>query len=240
MPSMPRIAWRAVFVQGTTIVTSILLALAVNAWWASRLATQSEGEHLQALQRDFRIASTRLDASIAAARQGHDESLALVMALAQDKLKELGRQALHKASTAMSYEVYSAPDGAWATIVSAGEVDQLQSQELKLQIADLYGGLEDLRVSEHQLLEQVIRFQSSEVFATKIGMGDIGYSAGNPDAPMGPAALERVASWHGDRLLENWFALLAVHHSLVLEDYDFLSTRVDRVLQQLEAELRRF
>lgn len=235
-----RIAWPTVLVQAATIISSILLAFAVDAWWASRLARDKERTHLEALQRDFEVARGRLDDSLSTAHTGHDQSLGLFLALDQNRLAELGRDVFVKVRDATGYEVYSAPNGAWATMVSSGEVGLLRSVPLQLALADLYGGLEDLRVSERQLLELVLRFQCSELYAAKIGAPDVGYSLLNPDAELGPAILARIESWRGDRVLGNWLAMLAMNHGSVGDDYEFLSDRVDRVLELLEIELRRF
>lgn len=240
MSTKPRIAWPAVMVQAATIVSSILLAFAVDAWWAARQDSQKEHSHLLALQRDFRVAEKRLADSLATARTGHDQSLALFLALDQERLAELGRDVFFKVRDATDYEVYSAPNGAWSTLVSSGEVGLLQSAPLQVELADLYGGLEDLRVSERQLLALVLRFCSSELYAAKIGAADIGYSELHPGDQLGPKVQARIASWHGDRVLGNWLATLAMHHGAVADDYQFLSGRVDRILLLLDEELKRF
>lgn len=240
MPRALRIRWSAILVQSATIVSSILLAFAVNAWWASRLDTEKEHGYLLALQRDFEIARKRLDDSLDAAEKGQDDSLALFMAMNEGRLEELGRSVFFMMNNALGYEVYSAPGGAYATMVGAGEVELLQSLELKRELADLGGGIEDLRVSERQLLDALDRFQTTELFAQKVGNQDIGYSVLNPDAAMGPVVKARVASWKDDRVLANWLVTMRLRHSTVLEDYQFLSARIDRILDVLATELHRF
>ncbi len=49
----PRIDWRRVFVEGTVIVVSILLAFAIDAWWDGRKDRAAERQLLASIERDL-------------------------------------------------------------------------------------------------------------------------------------------------------------------------------------------
>ena len=226
--------------QSAIIVASILLAFAVDAWWAARKDVDKERSHLVALQRDFAIAHDRITSSLEVANQGQNDSLDLFHAIREGRTGALGRKVYFMMNSSLFYEVFSSPRGAYDTIVSAGEVELLQSAPLKLALADFYGGFEDTRVSEQQLLDVVLRFQTSAVFAAKVNWAEIGFSAQNPEAPMGDRGRGLVESWRGDAELYNWLCTLSAHHATVAEDYVFLAERIARILTELATELRRF
>ena len=56
------IPWLRMFVEGTAIVVSILLAFAIAAWWEGRGQLQEEQSILIGLQAEFEDVQTRLNA----------------------------------------------------------------------------------------------------------------------------------------------------------------------------------
>ena len=49
----PRIPWGRLSAEGAVILTSILLALAVQAWWEGRQERRQEAQHLAALRQEL-------------------------------------------------------------------------------------------------------------------------------------------------------------------------------------------
>ncbi|MFT7678596.1 MAG: hypothetical protein ACI8QC_002589 [Planctomycetota bacterium] len=234
----PQIPWKRLFAQGAVLTTSILAALASDAWWEGRKNDRKEHAHLLALTRDFGVAQERVALSEQVARDAKDEIFELFMAIEQRTTAELGRGALLTMIHAVHYEVFSSPRGAYDAMVSSGQVRLLKSHSLKQLLADFYGGIEDTRVSEQQLLRLILAFQMSEVFATKINWAELGNSAANPDLELGDRLKAMIASWSGDPILRNWLCTIMAHQDTVAEDYIFLAERIDAVVKALELELR--
>jgi hypothetical protein len=65
MTSQANIRWTRLAAEGIAIVISILLAFAIDAWWANRVESIEEAEILRALQREFEINLVTLDAQLA-------------------------------------------------------------------------------------------------------------------------------------------------------------------------------
>ena len=230
----PRIPWRSLLAQGAVIVTSILLAFGVDAWWAARLNANSEQGHRAALRRDFLITQERATESLRVARTADETLVTFLRSMAKDDGKPLDRSAFIAVLAGLGYEVFSAPRGAYEAMVNSGQVELLQSRELKYALADFFGVIEDTRVSEAQLLKVIVEFEISTLFAEKIGWIEIYFSLDDPDSPIAPPLAARLASWRGDRELANWLAILAAHHGAVAEDYEFLVQRITKILQLLE------
>ncbi|MDA1266808.1 MAG: hypothetical protein O2816_17140 [Planctomycetota bacterium] len=232
-----RIPWTGLLAQSAIIVASILTALGADAWWAARQDAATARENLEALQRDFTLAQGRVAESIRVASQSERELLALFMAVDRGEAVALGREAFLKIHHAVRYEVFSFPRGAYDAMVNAGEAKLLSSKALKQELADFYGGFDDMRVTEQQLLRTVLGFQTSDVFERKVNWAELGYSIGHPDQPIGSRLEERIASWSGDAQLENWLLLITVHQAAVQEDYLFLAERIDLILHSLAVAL---
>ena len=232
-----RIPWQRLFMQGAMIVTSILTAFTVDTWWEGKQNAVTERKHLEALERDFKIAKARADSSLQVALSCKEDVFTLFMAIQRGTSDKLGRSAFTMMIKAIEYEVFSIPTGAYDAMVSAGEVKILRNRALKQSMADFYGGFEDTRVTEAQLLKVVFAFQTSEVFAQKINWAEIGYSTMFPDEPLGERLKALVASWTGDKEIYNWLCLLMAHQDAVSEDYVFLGERIDQILINLADEL---
>ncbi len=234
-----RIPWKSLLAQGAIIVASILAAFAVDAWWASRLNAATEKGHLEALKRDFEIAKERVTESLRIARRASEGTIDLSRSIREGTLSSQGRFAYVKIQQAIYYEVFSAPRGAYDAMVSAGQVELLRSPTLKQVLANFYGGLEDTRVSEQQLLRAVLDFQTSEVFANKVHWFWLGRALRNPEGEIPEKLKAVIQTWGDDVLLTNWLGVLVAHQDTVAEDYLFLEGRIDRILGLLTEELGR-
>lgn len=232
-----RIPWQRLFMQGAMIVTSILTAFTVDTWWEGKQNAVTERKHIEALERDFKIAKARADSSLQVATECKDGIFTLFMAIQQGTSDKLGRSAFTMMIKAIEYEVFSVPTGAYDAMVSAGEVKLLSNRALKQSLADFYGGFEDTRVTEAQLLKVVLGFQTSDAFVQKINWAEVGYSTMFPDAPLGERLKALVASWTGDKEIYNWLCMIMAHQDAVAQDYIFMGERIDQILINLTDEL---
>jgi len=74
-------AWLRVFVEGLVIVASILLAFAIDAWWAQRQDRILERQYLSRLSEDLRLGTRQLDNQLDRLGNAMDASRALAAAL---------------------------------------------------------------------------------------------------------------------------------------------------------------
>jgi hypothetical protein len=123
------VGWPRVFAEGVLIVTSILLALALDAWWDDVQEDRRRTELLEALTVDFETTRVRLAASIAlgdslvAGTGAFLVSAASATPLPVDSLRVLASQALRPFEFRPATSSY---EGARAS----GDLQLLRSREL--------------------------------------------------------------------------------------------------------------
>jgi hypothetical protein len=126
------------FSEGLLIVVSILLALSADAWLDSRNQAAQLESHVAALGRDFDTMLERVDASYSAAHRGVDSGRQLSTFMQDGSAidPELARELLWHL---VFYEVFTPSPGAYQALVASGNLELLQNDRLKLELADLFG-----------------------------------------------------------------------------------------------------
>jgi hypothetical protein len=161
--------------ESAIIMVSILLALSADAWLDTRRQDAQREGHLAALTRDFSQMSERIDASYEAANRAVQSGMLLLGKLQEDseldpELAPVWLWNLH------FYEVFSPSVGAYEALVAAGNIELLKDNELQRELAAFFGSFEDLRVSEHLLVNSQSRFADSDLHGRLASAGNGGAS----------------------------------------------------------------
>lgn len=217
------------FSEGLLIVASILLALSADAWLDSRNQAAQLESHVAALGRDFNTMLERVNASHNAANRGVDagRQLSIFMQDGSEIDPELARALLWHL---VFYEVFTASPGAYQALVASGNLELLQNDRLKIELADFFGSFEDVRASEKLLLETQIAFFESNTFSQLAGWHRMG-QAGIPVAGDFP-----VDQWSGSDEFMNAVGIYTVRQADVLEDYTYLKNRIQSILAIIASE----
>jgi hypothetical protein len=211
------------------IVVSILLALSADAWLDTRRQEAQREGHLIALARDFSQMSERIDASYDAANRAAQSGTLLLRKLQENS--ELDPELVPEWLWNLHfYEVFSPSVGAYEALVAAGDIELLKDHELQRELAAFFGSFEDLRVSERLLVNSQSRFADSGLHGRlagwhRMGMGGLPASGEVP-----------YEQWSSSHEFMNAIGMITVRHYDVLEDYDFMRARIERIGAALAAQ----
>ena len=215
--------------ESAIIVVSILLTLSADAWLDSRnQAVQLDGQ-LAALERDFHTMLERVDASYSAANRGVESGTHLSILMQEDSEidPDLARGWLWHL---VFYEVFTPSVGAYQALIASGNLELLENDGLKRQLADFFGSFEDVRASERLLLDTQVVVFGSEAFSHLAGWHRMG-QARVPVAGKFP-----VDQWSGSDEFMNAVGIYTVRQNDVLEDYKYLKTRIRNIAVAIAAE----
>jgi hypothetical protein len=215
--------------ESVLIVVSILLALSADAWLDSRKqAVQLDG-HVAALARDFDTMLERVNASYDAANRGVESGrhLSILMQEGSEIDPDLAPELLWHL---VFYEVFTPSVGAYQALVASGNLELLENDVLKIELADFFGSFEDVRASERLLLDTQVAFFASKTFSYLAGWHRMG-QAGLPVAGKFP-----VDQWSGSDEFMNAVGIYTVRQNDVLEDYRYLRTRIQSIAAIIASE----
>jgi type II secretory pathway pseudopilin PulG len=215
--------------ESVLIIVSILLALSADAWLDSRKqAAQLDGQ-LAALARDFDTMLEKVNASHSAANRGAEtgRNLSLLLKDGSEIDPDLARDWLWHL---VFYEVFSPSTGAYQALIASGNLELLENDELKLELSDFFGSFEDVRASERLQLDTQIAVFGSETFSELAGWHRMGV-LGLPVAGQFP-----VEQWSGSDEFMNAVGILTVRQIDVLEDYEYLRTRIQSIAAAIALE----
>jgi hypothetical protein len=215
--------------ESVLIVVSILLALSADAWLDSRKqAVQLDG-HVAALARDFDTMLERVNASYDAANRGVESGrhLSILMQEGSEIDPDLAPELLWHL---VFYEVFTPSVGAYQALVASGNLELLENDVLKIELADFFGSFEDVRASERLLLDTQVAFFASKTFSHLAGWHRMG-QGGLPVAGKFP-----VDQWSGSDEFMNAVGIYTVRQNDVLEDYRYLRTRIQSIAAIIASE----
>jgi len=129
------------------------------------------------------------------------------------------------------YDVFSPSDGAYKALVATGNLELIEPEGLQLELRDFFGSFEDVRASEWLLLDTQAAVLASGTFAELANWQRMG-QAGIPVA--GPMPVEQ---WPGSDEFTNAIGILTVRQDDVLEDYEYLRTRILNISAAIAHEI---
>ena len=177
---MERSAMIRMISESGLIVASNLLALSADAWLDSRDRAVQLDRQVAALARDFDTMLERVNASYGAADRGVESGrrLSIFMQGGGELNPDLAPELLWHL---IFYEVFTPSIGAYQALVASGNIELLENDRLKRELADFFGSFEDVRASERLLLDTQIEFFGSKTFSQLAGWHRMG-QAGLPVA----------------------------------------------------------
>ncbi len=215
--------------ESVLIVVSILLALSADAWLDSRKQAAELDGQLASLARDFQTMLERVDASYHAANRGVEAGRQLSVLMQEDSVIDPDR-ARERLWYLVFYEVFTPGVGAYQALISSGNLELLENDELKQDLADFYGSFEDVRASEQLLLDTQGVVFGSKAFSQLAGWHRMGQGT-IPIASKFP-----VDQWPASDEFMNAVGLLTIRQDDVLEDYEYLRTRIRHIAAAIESE----
>jgi len=196
-PPASAISWRRVFVEGLTIVASILLAFGIDAWWDGRQEEAKRQQLLADLQTDFRTTQDLLTNVLSFAQGVVAKSRGFVKAtsdpsgLSPDSIGELATGLLTEISFTPAISHYKAS-------LTTGDIGRIRSDSLLIYLNRFDLGLQ--RFLQHdQIAAQLFYLGALQDLRAKFGSVDRFVADNSPERtrriqdPAVSAAAEPVA-----------------------------------------------
>lgn len=145
------IPWARLGFEGILIVSSILIALAVDSWREHRSERADEQQVLASLLDEFQRNGTELDRSLnsmAVSLAATERIIAFAGKTLTDDDKVVIEQSLNEF---FSYYTFDPSTGALDSLLSSGELDLLLNMELRRKLAGWSGLMNDYKEEEQEV-----------------------------------------------------------------------------------------
>ena len=144
-----KISWGRLVAESTAIIASILLAFAIDAWWADRLERAEELELLGALNAELQENVDQIRMSLEFREAAVDATTVLLRAWV-DKTELPEARFDQLLGSIVWWERADLADGALNAIVQGGLLRLIEDSSLRFRIASLSAKYEELGHSEEQ------------------------------------------------------------------------------------------
>lgn len=226
-----RVPWLRIVVEGVVIVSSILLAFGIQAWWDARGDASRRDAVLEGLRSDFEAARTDLD-RVTPFHQRGLSGAAELMQLGEDG-PIVGVDAARVDSlfaAAMGGASYDPPLGALEALITSGDLDLLGDPELTVYLVGFPALVTDLDREQRymrELLLETHRHLASLGISSEIVLDDPYW-----DVPwrIGPGGVSAIAHSPG---LRTWISALWT----IYRNMTGLEQEIDARLALIEAKL---
>jgi len=182
-----RIQWRGLLAESVAVVLSILLAFAIDAWWDGRQEKGRERDLLAGLRTDFESSRPGLEGRLTLARRMAAGTVGLL-----DRIEARGTARDVIVPDSLILAVLGGPTYEPATntldaAVASGEIELLESVELRTELANWRRLISDTREDELE----VRRITNEQLVPELAGTLDLGpyfsrvlaWSGGDPGGP---------------------------------------------------------
>lgn len=244
-----RIQWRRLLAESVAVVLSILLAFAIDAWWDARQESGRERDLLAGLRTDFESSRPGLEGRLILARR---MAAGTVELLDRIEARESSREVLVPDSLILAVlggPTYEPATNTLDAALASGEIELLESAELRTELANWRRLLSDTRedelevrrVTNEQLVPELARSVDLGPFFSRVlaWSGGDPYGAGRriPDgrepAPAPAVRLPVTTEMIGALALRRFYVEFAA------ADLAELLESLERVLALIEAEAAR-
>ncbi|MDX1507502.1 MAG: hypothetical protein R3358_04430 [Woeseiaceae bacterium] len=139
-----QVNWKTLFIEGTAIIVSILLAFAIDAWWQDRKRAEDERESLELISRDLRSSIEQLEEARGFARTSSDAALRAYVALSAP--------GPHDAATIrpdilrVDRRTIKLPRAAYTDLVTTGNLRIIEDRALRDAIVRFYGQVDRIEL----------------------------------------------------------------------------------------------
>ena len=232
------IPWLRVVIEGVVIVGSILLAFGIDAWWEGRQEGAEEQEWLGRLGAEFGAVESAL-----ITWQGHHRGVMQAAEALLDHTDPTQSAALEPDSIgaliwAVSYGWTLDPPTATLSSLESSGLELLRNAELQMELASWRSGLEDLQFQEQIMVRYVYEILQTYINANAAYRSITSYSRDRifaRDPGTFPDGLRDLLT---DREFEGHVELRRADSAGVIEEYDVLLNRVERIRGIIDSELR--
>lgn len=143
MPISPPTPFKRFLIEGAVIVSSILLAFAIDAWWDQAKVNRDVVEILRLIEAEATSNLINLRESIS----HHEEIISAI-----DAAQEENSSAKQHFSAVVDVEVFEPSSDALETLVSTGLLAEVDDIELRIALSAFKGLVEDLEERESAAL----------------------------------------------------------------------------------------
>ena len=232
-----RLPWARIGVEGLVIVASILLALAVQAWWEDRQERSHEAVYLRALGEELRASRGRLERvqeGFARTQHFHER---LVAQFPGQELAQPDSIMLWLSSLSFPGR-FNPPTAVRDDLASSGSIRLIRDDELRLSIARYESLLRDFQSSSDQAWatwsERIQPFLEGRVpRVDRLRQGMRPQPVPFDPAPF-PSQLEEIFSEprFQDMIAERWIRIDATR--ILLEEIELI---LDELLERIESQV---
>jgi len=156
MQPYPKIPWVRVVAEGTTIVASILLAFAIDAWWDNRSEQKHADLLLEGLAADFHASQAHIEQWLAGNRRILAAQTAFRDRLHESELDTDITVPMDWIVAAVGAPTYSPTDARLQEAISSGQIDLIDSHELRDELARWRQQIDDTREDELTIRDVVV------------------------------------------------------------------------------------
>jgi hypothetical protein len=211
-PLFPRIGpFTWLLLQASSVVASILLAFAIDAWWEQRTAAAEKNAVLTALRKELAEQREALDEELVYQRASRDNSKLLLAAIAAGRYEDTQKTLDHRLADLTWFSSTRVSSGLLDGLLRGGNVTAVEDETLRRTLTEWPGWIsqyEGVSSQEHVTYTEVLLpFFSRHSSLPQIS--NVGYERGRPGDGWGadPEALVPVGP--------------TVDHSTLLRNQEF-------------------
>ena len=140
MTKAERIPWKRLSVEAIAIVTSILLAFAIDAWWEDLARSSDEVESLELIRRDLETSIEQLEKHASYVAASSQSALNAYAALSNPGPYD--RENIHDEMLRVDRVTLKVPTAAYTELLSTGNLRVIQDRQLRDAIVRFYESVE--------------------------------------------------------------------------------------------------
>ena len=215
------------------IVAGILIAFALDAWWDERKEQEEVLESLAAVLNDLEASREELE-TVTTTNTAYKAAVALMLSLPRDGLEHSPDTELIPLAAAIGRGglTFDPVVGSLQAMISGDRLYQIEDPALRAALAAWPAWMDEIEEDQDILIHMYLAQQERVV---EIGLYEKGIDLRIPPSPDQARALLSTAL--NDELMRNRLAAHAVAVDGLDEELADLSTKLDRLIQQLRSRL---
>ncbi len=241
MTETQNIPWKRISVESAAIVASILLAFAIDAWWAEIQEREFEHETLVGLLEEFQ--GHRFD--LTSQRRGHEILLGAIgglVSFARSGVFESDQFSIDRSMYYLRIPITTDfGSGIRDALINSGRIEVISDKILRYEIAEWSSVLDELK--DDQQIGVTLVFSFVLPYLTREGVPVVRFANLAPDSPVksgsrslatDPEMLKRIFSD------PEFLSILETRYGFMehtIEEYDDLIIATDSIVAKIEASL---
>jgi len=241
MTDTQNIPWKRISVEAVAIVASILLAFAIDAWWAERQEREFEQETLAALSEEFQ----GHQAELLAARRGHEfmlDSIGHLMAYAKTGVYPSDQISIDRSMNFLRMPFTSdLGSGVRDALISSGQIEVISDKGLRFELAEWSSVLDELKDDQQHGVTLVFDFVLP--YMMREGVPVPGFRNIAPDGQLSAGSRSLAADPVTQKRIFNdpeFLSILETRHGFLkhtITEYDDLIVATESIIAKIEASI---